>query len=647
MSFNQRLSNVRITRKLSVGFGVVLFLVAIATILSVLRFKEIRDVYEKTSLIYNINTRIYQAKIARVKFLNGDDQAGKDMAYLVHNASELAASAGTMSWSQEEQGLVSTVAGYLKDFENNIAVMQKASGQLALAREAVDKQAADDVLERYAGLVRQTVDDSHLTIQVAEQLLAISQVRDAAQGVRYSPTNTALDTLNTRFATAQKNVQALASVLPADIQRAMQSLWDDTARYRELSQAFYAATQALKTAESQVKEAGDNSSSSIVPIVKQVKAQNDALAYSSSTLAALIGAVAIVIGLIVSWWVIRQITRPIMHNLALAERIAGGDLSSQIRATSEDELGKLTGAMGRMNDTLRDIISEVRGSVAQVSRAASEIAEGNTDLSSRTEQQAAAVVETAASMEELTATVKNNADNARNASSLAAQASKTATEGGSVMRDVIATMGDIHSSSTKIADITAVINSIAFQTNILALNAAVEAARAGEQGRGFAVVASEVRNLSQRSSQAAKDIEQLISESVSRISVGSELVEKAGETIDNVVQSVTRVNDIMGEISSASEEQSRGIAQIARAVSELDSTTQQNASLVSESSTAAGSLEEQARLLEELVATFRLDNGSATSLVKMPPAASRGNTRPKVEPEPRLTATSEEGWTTF
>lgn len=647
MSLNQRLSNVRITRKLSVGFGVVLFLVAIATVLSVLRFKEIRDVYEKTSLIYNINTRIYQAKIARVKFLNGDDQAGKDMAYLVRNASELAASAGNMSWSQQEKGLISTVAGYLNDFENNIAVMQKASGELATVREAVDKQAADELSERYAAIIRQSVDDSRLTVQVAEQLLAISRVRDAAQGVRYNPTRAAQEALNNRFDSTQKSLQALTSGLPAETQRAIQSLWDDTTRFRTQSLAFFAATQALKTAESQVKDAGDNSSSSIVPIVKQVKTQNDELAYSSSTLAALIGAVAILIGLLVSWWVIRQITRPIMHNLALAERIAGGDLSSNIRATSEDELGKLTGAMGRMNDTLRDIIAEVRGSVAQVSRAASEIAEGNTDLSSRTEQQAAAVVETAASMEELTATVKNNADNARNASSLAAQASKTATEGGSVMRDVIATMADIHSSSTKIADITAVINSIAFQTNILALNAAVEAARAGEQGRGFAVVASEVRNLSQRSSQAAKDIEQLISESVSRISVGSELVEKAGETIDNVVQSVTRVNDIMGEISSASEEQSRGIAQIARAVSELDSTTQQNASLVSESSTAAGSLEEQARLLEELVATFRLDNPGTKSTVKPASTSLHPGTRVKAEPEVRVSATAQEGWTTF
>ena len=646
MSLNQRLSNIKISRKLSVGFGLVLFLVAIATVLSVLRFKEVRDVYEKTSVINNINTRIFQAKIARVKFLNGDDQAGKDLADYIRNASAMAASAGSMSWSAPEQGLVSTTAGYLNDFQNSIEVMQKATASLSAVRAAVDKLATDDFSARDNALLRQSAEDGNL-LPVSQQLLAISRVREAARVLRYNPTKAAQDTLNNQFSDTQKALLALTPQLPSESQRALQLLWDATASYREQSLNYFTASQALRAAESKVKEAGDNSSGSITPIVALIKTHNDDLAYSSSTLAAFIGVIAILIGLLVSWWVTRQITRPIVHNLALAERIAGGDLSSNIRAASEDELGQLTGAMGRMNDTLRDIIFEVRSSVAQVSRAASEIAEGNTDLSSRTEQQAAAVVETAASMEELTATVKNNADNARNASSLAAQASKTASEGGSVMRNVITTMGDIHSSSTKIADITAVINSIAFQTNILALNAAVEAARAGEQGRGFAVVASEVRNLSQRSSQAAKDIEQLISESVSRINIGSELVTKAGETIDQVVQSVTKVNDIMGEISSASEEQSRGIGQIARAVSELDSTTQQNASLVSESSTAAGLLEEQARLLEALVATFRLEKEGAKTEPKAPSVKPRAKTRLQAASATQPSPGGEEGWTTF
>ncbi|MCG1030960.1 HAMP domain-containing protein [Bacillus amyloliquefaciens] len=505
MSVSQRLRNIKMSRKLAAGFGLVLLLVAVSTLLSVMRFKEIRDVYQQTNLIYNINIEVFQAKINRLKFLyNGDEKSGQLMANYVKHAVELTEEARELEWTAKEKAIVEAIAGHLARFGSSVTEMQSAM--------------------------------------------------------------TAWN--------ANKNDPA--------------------------------ATAALKAAEEKVKTAGDDSSAAIRDIIALVKVHNDSLAYSSSTITAIIGVVAILFGILVSWWVTRQITHPVRHNLQLAERIASGDLSSDIHPQGEDELGKLTG-MGRMNDKLRLMIGEVRSSVAQVSLAASEIAEGNTDLSSRTEQQAAAVVQTAASMEELTATVKNNADNARHASQLAAEASQTATQGGRVMRDVVSTMSDINTSSQKIADITAVINSIAFQTNILALNAAVEAARAGEQGRGFAVVASEVRSLSQRSSQAAKDIEQLISESVSRISTGSELVAKAGQTMEQVVDSVTRVNDIMGEISSASEEQSRGIEQISRAVMELDTTTQQNASLVGASSTAAGALEDQARLLESLVAAFRLD----------------------------------------
>ena len=641
MSISQRVSNIKISRKLSVGFGVVLFLVAFATILSVLRFKEIRDVYEKTNLMYNINIEVFQAKINRLKYFYGDDKSGQVMANYVRHASELTASADALSWSSNERKIINDVARNLATFQASIGEMQKATADLRTLRENLDKLSTEDLSARYTTLVRTPVADPAVMAQIYEQLFAISSVRDAALVVRYSPDPAARDRLEQQFAATASHVQELNSQLQGELQAPLQAIWDNTVSYRSQALSYFTAWQALKAAEDKVKVGGDASSASLRDIIALVKAHNEELAYTSSSITAITGAIAILLGMLVSWWVIRQITRPVHRNLALAERIASGDLSSQIRAQSRDELGQLTGAMGRMNDRLRDMIHEVRNSVTQLSRAATEIADGNTDLSSRTEQQAAAVVQTAASMEQLTATVKNNADNARNASSLAAQASKTASEGGTVMRQVVDTMGDINTSSNKIADITAVINSIAFQTNILALNAAVEAARAGEQGRGFAVVAGEVRSLSQRSSQAAKDIEQLINESVSRINIGSKLVVKAGETMDQVVQSVTRVNDIMGEISSASEEQSRGIEQIARAVGELDSTTQQNASLVSESSSAAGSLEEQARLLEELVAAFRLASDEAK------PAKVKGGKSTLIPPTPRAAALAEEGWTTF
>ncbi len=309
---------------------------------------------------------------------------------------------------------------------------------------------------------------------------------------------------------------------------------------------------------------------------------------------------------LVSRYITRQITAPVSHNLALAERIASGDLTADIATDRHDELGQLTAAMMGMNERLRQMIGNIRDSVGSVAASAAQIAHGNHELSSRTEQQSAAVVQTAASMEQLTSTVKNNADNARYASQIAAEASRDAHTGGGVVQNVVNTMNDIAVSSKKISDITDVINSIAFQTNILALNAAVEAARAGEQGRGFAVVAGEVRNLAQRSAQAAREIASLIAESVTRIDTGSVLAAEAGDAMQKILLSVSRVNDIIGEIASASDEQRRGIEQIASAVGELDSTTQQNASLVTASASSASSLEEQSIQLEALVSHFRL-----------------------------------------
>jgi len=302
----------------------------------------------------------------------------------------------------------------------------------------------------------------------------------------------------------------------------------------------------------------------------------------------------------------------------------------------------LMNAVAGMSQNLRNMIYEIRTGVGQVSHAAAEIAAGNTDLSSRTEEQAAAVEETAASMEQLSSTVKQNAENAHHASKLASDASQTATIGGKQVGDVVLTMQQISSSSKRIAEITSVINGIAFQTNILALNAAVEAARAGEQGRGFSVVASEVRTLAQRSAQAAKEIEGLIAESVERVNTGAKLVESTGRTMQDIVQSVTNVRDIMGEIASASDEQSRGITQISQAIVEMDSTTQQNAALVEQSAAAADSLEEQSRLLTEAVSVFRLSDNDSKS-------ASVTPRTPQLQSPllPRPAGVSQDNWETF
>ncbi|MED9401458.1 methyl-accepting chemotaxis protein [Escherichia marmotae] len=307
------------------------------------------------------------------------------------------------------------------------------------------------------------------------------------------------------------------------------------------------------------------------------------------------------------WFGIKtSLVAPMNRLIDSIRHIAGGDLVKSIEVDGSNEVGQLAESLRHMQSELVRTVGDVRNGANAIYSGASEIATGNNDLSSRTEQQAASLEETAASMEQLTATVKQNAENARQASHLALSASETAQRGGNVVDSVVQTMRDISTSSQKIADIISVIDGIAFQTNILALNAAVEAARAGEQGRGFAVVAGEVRNLAQRSAQAAREIKTLIEDSVGKVDVGSTLVESAGETMAEIVSAVTRVTDIMGEIASASDEQSRGIDQVGLAVVEMDRVTQQNAALVEESAAAAAALEEQASRLTEAVAVFRI-----------------------------------------
>ena len=331
-------------------------------------------------------------------------------------------------------------------------------------------------------------------------------------------------------------------------------------------------------------------------------------AYESSVVWLLVlAAGAILLGAFVAWAITRSITVPLNEAVKIAQTVANGDLSSNIVGHSKDETGRLLQALKDMNANLQKIVSEVRSGTDTIATASSEIAAGNLDLSSRTEQQASSLEETASSMEELTSTVKQNADNARQANGLAATASDVARKGGAVVAEVVGTMGSINESSRKIVDIIAVIDGIAFQTNILALNAAVEAARAGEQGRGFAVVATEVRSLAQRSAAAAKEIKALIGDSVEKVETGAKLVNQAGTTMDEIVESVKRVTDIMGEISAASQEQTAGIEQINQAITQMDEVTQQNAALVEQAAAAAESLQDQAANLSQVVSVFKLD----------------------------------------
>ena len=315
---------------------------------------------------------------------------------------------------------------------------------------------------------------------------------------------------------------------------------------------------------------------------------------------------SLLVGALVTWWLVRSIVRPLGEAVRIAQTVAAGDLRSEVVISGKDETAQLLAALKEMNDNLAGIVAEVRHGASAITIGVTEIANGNRDLSERTEEQASSLEETAASMEEITSTVQKNADNARHANQLAVDASGVVTRGGDMVGAVVQTMQAIEQSSHKIVDIIGVIDGIAFQTNILALNAAVEAARAGEQGRGFAVVASEVRSLAQRSATAAREIKDLINDSVGKVGAGTAQVSGAGETMQEIVAAIQKVSTIMDDINAANREQSVGIEEVNKAVVQMDSVTQQNAALVEQAAAAAESLQEQAETLNRAVAVFKL-----------------------------------------
>ena len=340
-----------------------------------------------------------------------------------------------------------------------------------------------------------------------------------------------------------------------------------------------------------------------------LRANWDALSTTGASFGCALVSLGVAAVFLLGWRLSRSVTGPVVDAANMARQVAAGNLTTQIVAESDDEIGSLMFSLEVMRKSLIGIAQDVYRGIEGTTQAAVHIARGNQELAGRTEGQAASLQQTAASMEQLTSTVRQNADNARQANQLAASSMDVARRGGVAVGQVVNTMHGISDSSRKIADIVSIIEGIAFQTNILALNAAVEAARAGESGKGFAVVAGEVRNLAQKSAQAAKEIKGLIEDSVGKVGAGSQQVERAGATMQEIVASVKRVTDIMGEISAASEEQSSGIDQVNRAVSQMDEVTQQNAALVEEAAAAAGSLQEQAQRLAEAVAVFKINAG--------------------------------------
>ncbi|MBL0720458.1 MCP four helix bundle domain-containing protein [Piscinibacter sp. Jin2] len=469
----------------------------------------------------------------------------------------------------------------------------------------------------------------------------------AAQKPEVERIHAAKSKLDASLADLSQLVASDPKATPQDVQM-VQDLLALEKRYEPIA----AEIVALATAQKQA-EAIQQLTKSCMPLLNEIldklhqfneSSRKEAMAETAAAMSSYqhsqqlmialgLGAVMLLIGM--GWALTRSVTRPLDRVVQATRTIASGDLSQAITIDGKDEVADVQRALADMQANLLKLITEVRNTTDGISTASTQIATGNLDLSSRTEQTASNLQETASSMEQLTGTVKQTADSARTANQLASSAATAAQRGGAVVTQVVSNMEDISASSKKIADIIGVIDGIAFQTNILALNAAVEAARAGEQGRGFAVVAGEVRNLAQRSAQAAKEIKGLIGDSVDKVESGARLVQDAGSTMEEIVSSVRRVSDIIGEITAASAEQSDGIGQVNQAVNNLDQMTQQNAALVEESSAAAESLREQAQRLQQAIGSFRLEQGAQVQAAQL---IDRVRSSPRKAPAPASTA---------
>ncbi|MBQ4796429.1 HAMP domain-containing protein [Pectobacterium carotovorum subsp. carotovorum] len=601
--------NLKVGKKLGLGFFLILLMTMVIAGAGIMHIGSLKDSIDKVNLSNNINDEINQAKYYRALYgttYNPDD-IKKNIEHIA-NVSKLAEKAKEFNWPESDAKKIANIPTLITSYQEKQSNYINAVGKKDAVRKSWNISTTEKPLEQLNDQLKTDNNSTNLQLLLSDLNQKLIAVRYHVRGLLLTTNKESEEKLTDAINAAQTSLTFLYQSLSAEQRETLTPVLAIMNNYEEQVLAYMPAYEEEIAQAGQMRAVADQLNSVIASLL------NDQLAASqedirSATLQMIIAAlITLLLGLLISWFISRQITTPLGNTLSMAEKIATGDLTMSINTTRKDELGQLMSAMSKMNDNLHNMIDDIRVGVSQISNASSEIVAGNTDLSSRTEQQAAAVEETAASMEQLTATVKQNADNAHHANKLAISASQTAKQGGEQVNNVVQTMTAIESSSKRIAEITSVINSIAFQTNILALNAAVEAARAGEQGRGFAVVASEVRSLAQRSSQAAKEIEGLISESVTQVSRGATLVGNAGKTMNDIVTSITQVHDIMGEIATASDEQSRGISQVSQAIVEMDSTTQQNAALVEQSSAAADSLEEQARLLKQAVSVFRLAN---------------------------------------
>lgn len=604
--------NLKVSKKLFFGFSAVLLITAAILTTGLFGLFNVQDKVEKnghTTDLFNalsavrLNRTSYQYTLDQ-KYLDQTNAAAQSMQATVAQLEKY-------DWTADGQSTVDNTANAVNSYVETLSLFTKALVEKKASEAQLNTQSLCDNAGLATALSRNGILPPQQALTAAQVAFTMSDIDSQVTLFKQHPSEGLKQEIVSRLQSVKNDAEQLMPFVPEEQKAWLLASLSDTKRiggeldhYKgvwsnqstlsdDLSLKAATLTQAIQTMFTRQQQ-------KVFDTVDHIQMQM-----------VLVAAIGIALGMLLALAITRSITRPLNETLRVAEQIAKGDLTSTLTSTRRDEPGLLMQAVDTMNTNLKNIINDVRDGVDSVARSSSEIAAGNMDLSARTEQQSAAVVETAASMEELTSTVALNAENANHARLLAEEASQNATEGSAISQKVIDTMKNVRSSSHRISEITTVINSIAFQTNILALNAAVEAARAGDQGKGFAVVAAEVRTLAQRSAQSAKEIENLIHESVVHVDTGFNLVESAGDAMSRIETSVAQVRDIMSEIAAATDEQSRGISQIAQAMAEMDTTTQQNAALVEESSAAASSLEDQAVQLEKVVSIFRVSKDNA------------------------------------
>ncbi|QDQ86528.1 HAMP domain-containing protein [Alcaligenaceae bacterium SJ-26] len=616
------LENLPVTRKLGLGFGFVLLLVAVLAIVGIKSLDASRQHIEKINAAAEIGDALDKANFARLEFARSRDvKLLSEVETQNQRILTLLQNSRNLSWDVEDEQIILMMPHVVEQYSALRAGLEKAHEDWWAARrrmiepgnklvpalrELTDQLLHEARQDPYGENLYEQADVAIAVGSIAEQFAMLRyQVRGLVMNEDAKSEESSLKALDD----VRKSMDALLPRLQGDAHTRLQNIIALLGEYRAGVVGFLPVVLQRDDLASQMSDIVTSFNTISHNVFQNELTRSREAAERNGLLMIILSVTAVVLGVLAAWLIGRQIVRPLRRTVTLAEQIAHGDLTHTISSTRRDELGQLQQAMHRMQQFLARTVSTVRSGVREINTGAQEIASGNADLSSRSEQQAASLEETAASMEQLASTVKNNADNANQATSLANEASSVAVRGGEVVGRVVSTMHGISDSSRRIADIIGVIESIAFQTNILALNAAVEAARAGEQGKGFAVVASEVRSLAQRSAGAAKEIKTLIDDSVDKVTAGSSQVQQAAVTMEDIVKSVRRVSDLIEEISAASREQATGIDQVNQAVGQMDHVTQQNASLVEQAAAASASLEEQATRLAQAVAVFKTEEG--------------------------------------